>query len=264
MVLESIFSSKKIENKPLDMLLLSILITSTSFFLSTIVFPEYVGIVFPLIITMAMTPVVYNIFNDEESQERMQAKHIIEKTFLERHGEIIYLFSLFFLGVFLSTFVITLFLPEEKLLFFFKPQIDSITTIKSASGAFMSNEVLFKIVLNNLKIMLFAFVFSLVFSTGALFILSWNASIIAIFLANFIRGGSFSEFINVTLQIIPHAPVEFLAYFLAGIAGGILSAGIIRENVRSKAFVLILKDSLILLGLSIIAVLAGALLETYL
>lgn len=54
-----------------------------------------------------------------------------------------------------------------------------------------------------------------------------------------------------------------LAYFLAGIAGGVLSAGMIREKVGTKEFNGVVKDSLMLLGLGIISIFAGAYLEVY-
>jgi hypothetical protein len=50
---------------------------------------------------------------------------------------------------------------------------------------------------------------------------------------------------------------------LAGIAGGILSVGLIRERTFSREFFLVLRDSLILLGLAIIAIFIGAFVEVF-
>ena len=61
--------------------------------------------------------------------------------------------------------------------------------------------------------------------------------------------------------MIPHAPVEIGAYFLAGIAGGIISVGLIREKLFSKEFFLVFKDSLILLLWAVVAIIVGAFIE---
>ena len=57
--------------------------------------------------------------------------------------------------------------------------------------------------------------------------------------------------------------VEIAAYFLAGIAGGILSTGIIREKLFSQEFLLVFRDSLILLGLAVLAVILGGFIEVF-
>ena len=128
----------------------------------------------------------------------------------------------------------------------------------------MVESVLGAIINNNLRVMIFSFVLSFLLGTGAIFILSWNASILAVYFAGFLRGGQFETFYQQTLGIIPHAPIEILAYFLAGIAGGILSVGVIREKINSKEFMLVLRDSLILLMISVFAVLLGGVVEVYL
>lgn len=264
MVLESLFSAKKIESKPIDMLVLSIIVSMVCVFLAYAIFPEYAGIIIPLLITIAMTPVIIRIFKEEEEIEREEAEGKIKESFLERHGETVYLFSLFFIGVFISLFIIAIILPENLVTGIFSIQLKEITAVKGITGAAVASNLLEIIILNNLKIMFFSFILSFAIGTGALFILSWNASILALYLANFIRKGLTAQFVATTAGILPHAPVEILAYFLAGIAGGILSVGVIRENLRSKEFSLVFKDSLIMLFLSVIAVVLGAFLEIYL
>lgn len=263
MVFESLFSAEEIESKPIDMLLLSVIISSASLIVSHIIFPEYAGVIFPLLIALGMAPIVINIFKYEEEIERETAEGKIKESFLERHGETIYLFSLFFIGVFVSTFLFSLVLSENIVADIFKPQLGSITAIKSVTGKMFAENLLEVIIINNLKIMLFSFMLSFIFGAGALFILSWNASVLAIFLANFLRNGNILHFFSASVQIIPHAPVEILAYFLAGIAGGMLSAGIIRESIKSREFLFVLKDSIIILFLSVAAVVLGAFVEIY-
>ncbi|MBI4015297.1 MAG: stage II sporulation protein M [Candidatus Aenigmarchaeota archaeon] len=267
MVLESLFPAKDIVNKPIDMLILSFIVAIACVFISYFIFPSYAGIIAPLLVTVAMTPVVYRIFSIEEEVERDEAEKKLTLTFFQRHRETILLFSLFFIGNFLAIFLLALVLPQEVATSAFSQQIAEIKLIKSvsasATGSATSDAFFAIITMNNLKVMIFSFLISLFIVTGSFFILSWNASIIAIYLASFIRQGYIDDFFSRSLGILPHAPVEMLAYFLAGIAGGILSLGLVREKLWSPEFRLILRDSVLLMGLSIAAVFAGAVLEVW-
>lgn len=265
MVLESLFPAKKIESKPVDMLLLSVIVAFVSVLAAWWIFPSAAGIIAPLLVTVAMTPVVYRILAHEEEVEAAEAEKKIDMGFWQRHGEVIWLFGLFFIGNFISIFVIAVLAPQSFVESAFAQQLADIAAVSAMSGAAVSGSALLSpIVANNLRVMLFAFALSFLFATGALFILSWNASILALFLATFLRQGLYTEFALKTAGILPHVPIEMLAYFLAGIAGGMLSAGVVREKIMSPEFRLVLRDSLALFGLGLLAVAVGGLVEVYL
>lgn len=265
MVLESLFSERC---SCKNMFLLSIIVSFSCIFLAWIIFPEYSGVILPLLITVAMTPIIYNIFKKEEDVERKEAEGKIHESFAERHGRTLLLLSLFFLGVFLAVFFVSLLVPEAEAARIFSSQLDAISAVKSAATApaavaAIAENILEKIILNNLKVMLFSFALSFIFGTGALWILSWNASVLAVYLASFAKKGLLAS-LYATTGIFPHTLIEVLAYFLAGIAGGILSVGIIREKIKSKEFLLVFKDSLLMLAIAVLAVLAGAVVEVWL
>ena len=265
MVLESLFPVRKVIKKPIDMFLFSMVISFASIFLAHLIFPGIsVGKIMTLFITVAMTPMIYGIFRAEEEVERKQAEHKIHKTFLDRHDEAIRLFTLFFLGVFVAVFFLSLILPTEYVVSTFEDQLLEIGRIRGATGYVTLPTILNIIIMNNLRVMGLSFLLSFLIGSGAIVILSWNASILALYLASFVRRGLIAEFLIRTVSIIPHAPIEILAYFLAGIAGGVLSVGMIRERIRSKEFFLVFRDSLILLGLAVLAVLVGGFIEVFL
>ena len=265
MVLESLFSPKKIINKPIDMLIMSIIISGVCIFAAHFIFPTYAGIISPLLVTAAMAPLIYRIFSIEEEVEREEAERKINLNFMQRHGETILLFGLFFLGNLVSFFFVATFLPDQITSSLFAPQMEEIKRIQSiATGSVLSDGFVMLIALNNLKVMGFSFLLSFLFGTGALFILGWNASILGVYFANFIKQGDIAEFFNRALGIAPHAPIEIGGYFLAGIAGGILSVGIIREKFGTPEFNIVMKDSLLLLGLGVVAIIVGAYVEVYL
>jgi len=267
MVLESIIPVKKVIKNPVDMFIFSMIISFASIYLADLIFPgEAIGKIITLFITVGITPMIYGVFRKEEEIEREEAEHKINEKFFERHGETIMLFSLFFLGVFLSIFIVSTFSDENYVKYMFGNQlaeISRVTSIAGTAGSFMSSNILQIIIENNLRIMGLSFLLSFLIGSGAIIILAWNASILALYLSSFIRKGLITEFFVRSISLIPHAPVEIAAYFLAGMAGGVLSVGLIREKLFSREFFLVFRDSLILLGLAAVAIFIGAFVEVF-
>jgi uncharacterized membrane protein SpoIIM required for sporulation len=268
MVLESIIDAKGLLKHPVKMIGISFVISLVCSFMAYFIFPSFSGVISPLLITVAMAPVLYDIFSAEEQLEEKQAKKMINQSFLNRYDELIKIFAWFFLGNVLAILVMTAVLPVEMTSVIFSQQINEITAISnlanSATGQAISGNFLSIIIINNLKVMAFSFVLAFLIETGGLFILSWNASILGVYLGSFLSRGAQSQFLLVTIGILPHAIVEILAYFLAGIAGGVLSLGLVKTQPGSKEFNLILKDALKLLAIAVILVLAGGFVEVYL
>lgn len=267
MVLESILPIKKVIRKPIDMFIFSMIITLASVYLADMIFPgSSTGKIITLFITVGITPMIYGIFRNDEELEREEAEHRIKESFFQRHGETIQLFSLFFLGVFVSLFMVSAFSDEKYVTYIFQDQLSEIqrvTSLGNSSGAFLVSDMLNMIIQNNLRVMGLAFLLSFLLGSGAIIILAWNASILALYLSAFIRKGMVTEFLVRSISLIPHAPIEIAAYFLAGIAGGILSVGMIREKLFSREFFLVFRDSLIMMALAVVAVLIGAVVEVF-
>lgn len=267
MVLESIFPAKKVIKSPMDMLIFSMIISFASIYLSDLIFPgSSTGKIITLFITVGITPMIYGIFRKEEEVEREEAEHKIDESFWKRHKEVILLFSLFFLGTFISIFMVSAFSDEAYVKYIFQDQITEIarvTSMGNPSGAFTATEILQIIIENNLRVMGLSFLLSFLLGTGAIIILAWNASILALYLSSFVRQGLVQEFLIRSISLVPHAPIEITAYFLAGIAGGILSIGMIREKMFSREFFLVFRDSLILLTMAVFAILVGAIVEVF-
>lgn len=267
MVLESIIPVKKVIKKPIDMFIFSLIVSFASIYLADMIFPgSSTGKIITLFITVGITPMIYGVFKQEEEIEREEAENRIKESFFQRHGETILIFSLFFLGAFISIFMVSAFSEEKYVRYIFQDQlseIERVTSLGNPSGAFTTSEILEVIIGNNLRVMGLSFLLSFLLGSGAIIILAWNASILALYLSAFIRNGLLTEFLVRSISLIPHTPFEITAYFLAGIAGGILSVGVIREKIFSKEFLLVFKDSLILMGLSLLAVLIGAVIEVF-
>ena len=115
---------------------------------------------------------------------------------------------------------------------------------------------------NNIFVMIFTIIFSLAFSAGAIFILAWNASVIATAMAIFSKA-SISALPDALLRYMIHGIPEIAAYFAAALAGGIISIAIIRHDFKQARFWHIMQDSLDLILLAIIILIIAALLEVF-
>ncbi|MBT3397457.1 stage II sporulation protein M [archaeon] len=115
---------------------------------------------------------------------------------------------------------------------------------------------------NNIYVLIFTILFSLVFGAGAIFILVWNASVIAAAIGIFAKSSLANLPIGL-LRYMIHGIPEISAYFVGALAGGIISVAVIRKDLRGERMWRILQDSLILIILAIVILFVSALVEVY-
>ena len=275
MVIENFLREKWIEKKLVYSLFLGVFFTLVSFAASYLIFNDarnFIGISTILFTVILIVPTVNKLFDIEE---RIELKE--NASFFKKHEYIIDFFLYFFVGVFIVLFIIALISPnlvfsEEKLY-----NINSKLEIKYDNSdsrlppppPLSGNGEIFRIFRNNAYVMLISFFLSLFYGSGAFFLITLNASIFASSLAEFLNSKIHSldffsgySYVLCNLGILFfHAIPEVFGYLLAAIAGGVLSHAFIREKFRSRNFMIVLKDSLILLTISIGILLAAAFLE---
>ena len=105
-----------------------------------------------------------------------------------------------------------------------------------------------------------AFVFALIFGAGAVFVIVWNASVLGVFIGSYSK--SLWEIPIVGLSFLPHGIPEIGAYLLAGLAGGLISAAVLRKNPRAVTEAIVW-DAGKLLALAVILVFIGAVVEVF-
>jgi stage II sporulation protein M len=164
----------------------------------------------------------------------------------------------YFAGLTLAFAIWSFMLPPE----FFQVQTQKINEIHGVTGAASYKYYTFTQILNNnLQVMFFAFLFSLVFGAGAIFIIAWNASILGVYIGDL--ANSLWQIPIVSLSFLPHGLPEIGAYLIAGIAGGLLSAMLIRKNtIHIKEVVAF--DCLKLLIIACVLIVIAAGIEVYL
>lgn len=149
-------------------------------------------------------------------------------------------------------------LPQNVVESVFNDQVSEINAIR-ANIAFLAPFQ--KIVVNNFGVLFLSFLFSFLFGAGAVFILAWNASVLAAAIG--IAAKQFGGVKGLPLAIavfFPHGSLEILAYFIGGIAGGLVSTVVLRKH--SKKFWFVIQDSLQLMIVAAILLVVAGFIET--
>ena len=277
MVLESLISPITAEKKPWEMFFIGILFSSVAIFLSIWIFEQYASLIMVFFIVMACTPLVFSALTIEEKKD---LEEIGEKKLLEEHAKLIFFLLMLFLGVAFSIAMWYILLPQPMSDNLFNIQKNTITEINNqVTMKAISNSTLFsKIFFNNMRVLIIALFFAFIYGFGSLFILIWNASVIGVALGAFIKSkiaeiAATAGYLKITaylsttshglLRYFTHGVFEIGAYFIAGLAGSIISIAIINHDFKTKKFEKILFDSVNLLIISILLLVFAAFLETF-
>ena len=276
MVLESIITPLKAEKTPWRLFFIGFMYSTVGLFLSLWVFSEHASLVMVFFTVFACVPLLYNTMKVEEEKD-LEIED--EPALLKEHSKAISFLILLFLGMIVAFSLWYTILPAQTANGLFKVQTQMIINLNQQVTGNVANLTLFsKIFLNNLKVLIFCILFSFLYGAGAIFILTWNASVIGVAIGNFIRThistyASQLGLSNVSayfyaasmglMRYSLHGIPEILAYFIAGLAGGIISVAVIRHNYTTKSFERILVDSSDLIIGAIFILFVAAMIEVY-
>ena len=279
MVFESLIGVKFAERKPLHVFLLGLVYATVAVFLSLWIFRTEASLVMVFLTVMASIPLVYATLKYEAKRDLVIKD---EARILKGHMYGLRLFIFLFLGYVTALVFWYLALPAELVYDLFAVQISTIQAINGNANlvpAAISNwSYLSMIVGNNLKVLFFCIFFSFFYGAGAIFILTWNASVISAAMGAFFRNniGAYASSVGFTkvagyfhiislsiLRYMTHGVFEILAYFVAGLAGGLISLGILHFKVKDDRFKILMKDAANLVILAIIVLLFAGLIEVY-
>ncbi len=272
MVIERIINSLKAEKKPSLLILIGFLYTSLALFLAMWTFKDQASIVFVFLTVLGAIPLMYNIIKDEEKKD---VSDFHEVALLKEHGKALLAFMALFLGITLAVTLWYSVLPSEDVGHMFANQIDTFNSINGRITGYSGMEGVAnfsRIFFNNIKVLIFCILFSFLYGAGAIFILTWNASVIGTAMGNIIRSNlasaaqavgfeQISGYLGAVslglLRYMIHGIPEILSYFAAGLAGGIISIAVIRHDFEGRKFEHIVLDAadllLIAIGLIFIA-----------
>lgn len=282
MVLESLVSPTSARRKPWEMFFIGIFYATIAMFLSMWIFHEQASLIMVFLTVLACVPLIYTTIKQEEEAEDSKKEMVL----LKEHSRVLYFLICLFFGFIVAFSAWYVFLPSDMTQSLFSTQIQTINAINarisgtgsfigvgsiSVSGSLTSTELFSKILANNVKVLMFCIFFSFFYGAGAIFILTWNATVISAAIGNFVRNnlGSltgisyFSVFSIGIFRYMTHGIFEILAYFMGGLAGGIISIAVIRHELGTKRFFHVLVDSIDLVLLAVGILVLAAFVEVY-
>jgi uncharacterized membrane protein SpoIIM required for sporulation len=280
-MLESLINPRRAEKGPWKMFFIGLLYASLSlilvklFFTSDPVLIKYSGIIVVLFCVLFSFPFMFFIIKQEEREDEYIGGGI--KRIWSVHKDVVFSLIWLFLGFVVAFSFWFLVLHDSTLL---NAQIQTYCSINSpgqmsqcvsqyTTGQFIGPtgdvtglDRFASILQNNFYVMIFTLLFSLIFGAGAIFILAWNATVIA---------GAVGIFTNFQVADIPlgllrymiHGIPEITTYFLAALAGGILGTGLIRNGVNNQRFLHVVENVVILMSAAVAILIIAALIEVY-
>jgi len=273
MVLESLFNPFVVKKRPWEMFIAGFIYSLVGLGLSYFVFKENAGLLTVFLIVIATMPLLYTTIKNEEDLDLQMDKEI---SLLKEHTKVLVFLMCLFLGIVVALAVSYVFLPKGVVDISFGLQQQSIVNVNmNVQGKITHFDLFTRIFANNLKVMFFCIIFSFLYGTGAMFILTWNASVVATAMGNLFKmelskaaslvglpgiaayfsAASFSFF-----RYMTHGLLEMAAYFVAGLAGGIISIALIKHNLKEDK---VLVDALDLILLSLAILVVAGLVEVY-
>lgn len=275
MVLESLITPTNAERKPKEVFLYGLLTASIAIILSLWIFKEQATLVMVFLTVTACVPFMYMTIKYEEGKDLIISK---EKALIKEHGKAIKAFVYLFMGFVVAYSLWFIFLPSDITSSLFNVQLTTINQINSKiSGdviqptmtSAVNQGIFLQIFANNIKVLIFCIIFAFFYGAGAIFILTWNASVIAAAIGTFVRSRmtSIAHYFVLypvsLLRYMTHGIFEIMAYFIAGLGGGIISIAVINHQLGTKKFLRVLVDSLDLIIISVVILVIAALIEVY-
>jgi len=279
-MIELLMKPKRAERRPWEMFFVGAIWAFVSLILVMFIFNndtilrEGAGLLVIIFTMMGCLPFMYYIIKLEEGKDI-----VIDDSgrLIKEHSKAIRAMMWMFLGlVVMFSFFYILFPDSAGQTFNF--QIKTFCAINSPSnydycieqhgvslvtGAASSGDAVLAIFANNIYVLIFTIVFSLAFGAGAIFILIWNASVIAAAIGIFAKGSLVNLPMGL-LRYMVHGIPEISAYFVGALAGGIISVAVIRRDLCGEGLWKILQDSLLLVIIAIMILVVAALMEVYL
>jgi uncharacterized membrane protein SpoIIM required for sporulation len=278
---EMLINPKKAERKPWELFFVGAFYASLSILLVNWIFAQdavlskSTGILLVTFTVMFSLPFIYYTIKFEEKKI---ASSISSSSLLQEHKKALYAFLFLFLGFVVAFSFWYIVLPNTDS---FQAQIETYCLINrptnfnacvtqytssdssSTTGFLTAKDRLLLIFTNNMYVLLFTLLFSLIFGAGVIFILAWNASVIAAAVGIF-SSGKLSALPLGILRFMIHGLPEIASYFMVALAGGMVSVAVIRHEVGTPNFWKVLHDSLNVIILAVIVLFVAALMEVFL
>jgi uncharacterized membrane protein SpoIIM required for sporulation len=259
-MLKILFSVKRAERHPVEMMVIGFFYASISILLSFFILPEYSSLIIVFFTVISCLYVVQKAIIVEERRDRDVCS---EEKLLRYHAKALYFLLFLFLG-FVAAFTLwTIILPYDSVNSIFSLQSSAIREIKNLTGNAFANNGFSAILFNNLKVVLISFFLALFYGAGAIFILVWNASVMGFIIVDLARNTfGLASLPAIISKYFLHGLPEMTSYFTATLAGGILFISLINGDILSKPKKIAF-DIFLLIFISLALLVSAALIEVY-
>ena len=208
-------------------LLLSVAYAVIGIYIGHILFHSSLAMIF-----FSAMPLSHYIYNSLKSRRRVHKNELIK----------IYLYS--FIGM--------------AIVFGAASKYISLSELTVVGNAYNPYSAFGSVLMNNLKVMFVCFAMSLIYGTGAAFILALNAVMAGKLFASLL-----SSNIEVAVLYVPHTSVEIFAYFLGALSGGMLASAVIGSRAFGRDFGKIALDASSVYTIGVAFLMFAAFLETF-
>jgi len=239
MVLEHLFPENWLEKKSAYAFLLGAGYSIIAIIIAKTLFPSDPALVAVAFTALLILPELYKLFSIEERIEDKEKKFSFKELWKD-NKDFVKIYLYISLGIFLVYAISALILPSFQVNNLFREQLE----MRGAGGGAVFTAPLFlEILLNNWWVLLAIFFISLLTGDGAIFLITWNASmwgtifgVTARNAALYSEANPYFYLLIVLIIVLPHAFLEILSYILAAISGGVISKDVLLEKFESKRF----------------------------
>ncbi len=274
MVLEHIFPENWLEKKTRYAFLLGAGYSILGIIFAAILFPSDPALTAVAFTSLMLLPEMYKIFSIEERQEEKERGGFFK--LLRDNSDAIKVYLFMALGIFLVYSIASIFLSNLAVGNLFREQLE-LRSVGNAISFNFSSGLFYEILKNNMFVLIACFVISLLTGDGAVFLITWNASvwgtIFGITARDAAASGSPIVFLGsahplfyllvILFIVLPHGILEISSYILAALSGGVISKEVLLKRFNSKRFNKVFLYNFQLVLVALILLILGALVETW-
>ncbi len=272
MVLEHIVPSRLIERKYFYAFSLGLIYSIIGIAIASLLFPADPSLVAIAFTSILLIPSLRKLYNIEEHQAKKNKKFSLKQLW-NNENDFIKAYLSILLGVFIIYALFAILLPGVKVNSLFREQIELRGNGVNIGGHAFSNSLLKSLLVNNFFVMLASIIMAFLTGDGAIYLLTWNASLWGTVFGVTARNAGiishtnpFLLFLLILVIVLPHAFLEIMSYICGAIAGGLISndieldPGESRKDQFKKTY---WKFILAILVFAVIFLVLGALTETF-
>lgn len=264
-MLEQILRINRLQKRHYFALLLgfiySLIGAVTAFFL----FRDFMSLAMLFLTTLLLVPTIMAYLKKEETIERKSGL----RHFFKNHRDIFETYLFIFHGVFLGFLLIGFFsltvhydLNSYQFDFLKVRGVvpEGVNVVPESTLGHVGS-----VLTRNITVDLIAFLLSIAYGAGAMFLIVYNGSIFASFIVLLIKYLSTTTlhatavFSTMLIHLVP----EISGFLLAAIAGGVISKALTKEKIGSNAFRNVVKDATVMFLMSLLLIVSAAFLEIY-